>query len=761
MKLFICEKPSQAADIAKHVGARQSGNGCRTGDGVTVTWCIGHLLEQSPPEHYNPELKTWSIDHLPVLPETWHMDVKSATKSQFTVVNRLLKSATEVVIATDADREGEVIAREVMQLCGYRGPVKRLWLGALDDASIRKALAKMLPGEKTRPLYDSGLGRARADWLAGMNLTMALTRAFGGGGKGGVVHCGRVQTPVLGLVVRRERFIRGFVPKPYFVLKTVWEISGSPVPMSWQANSDKLDKDGHCVDEAYIRSVAQKISSKVGRLVSVERDDQHELAPLLYSLGSLQKEASARYGMGAKAVLDLAQALYEKHKATTYPRTDCEYLPMSMLAEASQVCDAIKKTDPQMSGLLAKADLTEGSRVFNDKKITAHHAIIPTMNTAVRMADMSANERLIYDLIRRRYIAQFLGAYKYQETRIQGSCESELFGATGRVPLVQGWKLAYLDLQEAAAKTKSKAKATDDGEEAQKDLALPSVQVGLQMINRKAEVSKTQTQPPKRYTEGTLIAAMESIDKEIDDPRLKKVMQNKEKAGIGTDATRGATLDGLFKRGYFDKSGKFIVPTDRGEQLIEVVEQAVPHMADPVLTALWEDHLSKVEDGSLPLATFEAQLGTWLKGQIEKIKQMGASNHKPSALQGERSNAGGKSPAQKPTEASKAAHACQACGKAMRQRQGASGAFWGCTGYPECKITLPDDGGKPGAKNTPTARRDGQTSIPSAATNQSRLVGTPACSACGKPTLLRQSARGPFYGCSGYPACKNIMPTKS
>ena len=755
MRLFICEKPSQAADIAKHVGARQSGNGCRTGDGVTVTWCIGHLLEQSPPEHYNPELKVWSMDHLPVLPATWHMDVKPKTQSQFQVVSKLLKSASEVVIATDADREGEVIAREVMQLCGYRGPVKRLWLGALDDASIRKALAKMLPGEKTRPLYDSGLGRARADWLAGMNLTMALTKTFGAGGKGGVVHCGRVQTPVLGLVVRRERAIRNFVPKPYFVLKTIWEISGSPVPMSWQTQADKLDKDGHCVDEAYIRSVAQKINGKMGRLVSVERDDKQEFAPLLYSLGSLQKEASARYGMGAKAVLDLAQALYEKHKATTYPRSDCEHLPMSMLAEASQVCEAIKQADPKMTSLVAKADLSKPSRAFNDQKITAHHAIIPTTNTAVRLADMSANERLLYDLIRRRYLAQFLGVYRYQETRIQGSCENELFAATGRVPLVQGWKLAYLDLQEAAAaaKAKSKAKTTDDGEETPKDQALPDVKVGQQMINRKAEVSKTQTQPPKRYTEGTLIAAMESVDKEIDDPRLKKVMQNKEKAGIGTDATRGATLDGLFKRGYFDKAGKFIVPTDRGEQLIEVVEQAVPHMADPVLTALWEDHLSKVEDGSLPLATFESQLGTWLKGQIEKIKQLGASNPKPSALQGERSSAVAKNSTQKPMGASKATHACPACGKAMQQRQGASGAFWGCTGYPDCKTTLPDAGGKHGAKTSPAPQVAVKAPVMQSST-------TPKCTACGKPTLLRQSARGPFYGCSGYPACKNIMPGK-
>lgn len=698
MRLFICEKPSQAADIAKHVGARQSGNGCRTGEGVTVTWCIGHLLEQSPPEHYNPELKMWSMAHLPVLPEQWHMAVKSGTKAQFLVVSKLLKSATEVVIATDADREGEVIAREVMQLCGYRGPVKRLWLGALDDASIRKGLAKMLPGEKTRPLYESGLGRARADWLAGMNLTMALTKTFGGGGKGGVVHCGRVQTPVLGMVVRRERAIRDFVPKPYWVLKTLWEISGSTVPMTWQAPADHLDADGHCVDAAYIQSVAQKIQGKTGRLVSVEQDGKQELAPLLYSLGALQKEASARFGLGAKAVLDIAQVLYEKHKATTYPRTDCEHLPVSMFAEAQQVCEALKNADPKLSHLVDKADLSREPRSFNDKKITAHHAIIPTMNPLVRVADMSANERLIYDLIRRRYLAQFLGAYKYQETRIQGRCEGEAFEATGRVPLVQGWKLAYIDLVQDVATKKPKAKQGDDADDKPADQALPAVSVGQQIINRKALASKTQTQPPKRYTEGTLIAAMESIDKEIDDPRLKKVMQNKEKAGIGTDATRGATLDGLSKRGYFEKSGKFLVPTERGEQLIEVVERAVPHMADPVLTALWEDHLAKVEDGTLPLATFEAQLGTWLKGQIEKIKQLGTSVPKPTALQGQA--AAKAATAAKPATAGQGAtvHPCPSCSKPMRQRQGAAGVFWGCSGYPTCKTTLPDAGGRPGVK---------------------------------------------------------------
>ena len=748
MRLYICEKPSQAADIAKHVGARQSGSGCRTGPGVTVTWCIGHLLEQSPPEHYKPELAVWSLDHLPVLPAQWNMDVKASTKSQFSVVAKLLKQATEVVVATDADREGEVIAREVMQLCGYRGPVKRLWLSSLDDASVKKALGKLLPGEKTLPLYHSGLGRARADWLAGMNLTIALTKAFGGG-KGGVVHCGRVQTPVLALVVRRERAIRDFKPKPYFVLKTIWEITGQPVPMTWQTPAERLDKDGHCVDEAYITAVANKISGKAGRLTRIERDDKSEQAPLLYSLSSLQKEASAKFGFGAQQVLSIAQSLYEKHKATTYPRTDCEYLPLSMHAEAPEVCAAIKAADPAMAKLVAMADLAEQSRVFNDKKITAHHAIIPTLNSGVRMADMSAQERLLYDLIRWRYLAQFLGVYKFQETRITGHCEGEPFTATGRVPMVPGWKRAYVDVATAVpAKKPTKANPQKEDDVPPKDLALPAVELGQQIINRRAEVAKTQTKPPKRYTEGTLVAAMESIDKEIEDPRLRKVMQNKEKAGIGTDATRGATLEGLAKRGYFDKEGKNIVPTARGEQLIDIVERVVPHMADPVLTALWEDHLAKVEDGSIPLETFEGQLGTWLTGLVEKIRQLAATTplaarigtQQSSAPQAPQGASGGartpssekrpQSPA-KPAAAASAGqsgeqHSCPACGKPMRQRSSASGAFWGCGSYPACRTTLPDDGGKPGAKSARPAAGAAPAVPPSAAAPRASTPPAPA-----------------------------------
>jgi len=325
VKLYLCEKPSQGREIASHIGARTRGEGCITGNGVTVTWGIGHLVEQAKPEHYNPALKFWDIAHLPVVPDEWHMEVKHQTRDQYTIVSKLLKQATEVVIATDADREGEVIARELMQLNGYCGKVSRLWLSAFDDASVKKALANILPGEKTLPMYFSGMGRSRADWLAGMNLTMALTKAFGAGGKDGTLHCGRVQTPVLALVVRRERAIAAFVPKAHFGVNATFLMGGASVPMAWMARAALLDDEGRLLGRGSAEAVVKRVAGQTGKVSLVETTQEREVAPLLFSLGSLQREASARFGMKAQAVLDAAQALYEKHKATSYPRTDCEY----------------------------------------------------------------------------------------------------------------------------------------------------------------------------------------------------------------------------------------------------------------------------------------------------------------------------------------------------------------------------------------------------------------------------------------------------
>lgn len=729
MKLFICEKPSQAKDIAPHVGARQRGDGCISGNGVVVTWCIGHLLEQAKPEFYEPELKRWSLDPLPVVPDKWQMDVKPSTKDQYAAVARLVKQATEVVIATDADREGEVIAREILERTRYAGPINRLWLGALDDASVKKALGKLLPNEKTMGMYHSGMGRARADWLAGMNVTMALTTAFGsGGGRAGVLHCGRVQTPVLALVVRRERAIANFKPKTHYVLNAQFEMLGSLVPMDWRCPEGLLDAAGHCIDKSVIDSVAKKILGRTGRLEKVTATPEREQAPLLYSLGSLQREASAKLGLKAQAVLDACQALYEKHKATTYPRTDCEYLPGSMFSDAKVVVDAVTKADPKMVKIAAQVSLAQAGRAFNDKKVTAHHAIIPTTNPAVRVQDMTHTEYMVYDLIRRRYLAQFLGDYEFTKTVIELVCEGEYFQKTGKTPKTQGWRFAYADLAAQAAAS-AKGKAGKEGE-AIKDVVIPEVKAGDQAINRVAETTKTQTKPPKRFTEGTLLGAMESIDKVIDDARLRKIMQSKEKAGIGTDATRASIIEGLFKREYIGNEKKTIIPTAKGVQLIELIERIAPELADPVLTAEWEEKLMQIEAGSFSLKTFEAELSSWLTVLIDKIRSQAGAVRLVSS------------------QGKDAGPACSACGRQMMKRKGPTGNFWGCSGYPECKTTLPDEGGKPGAPR------------PAGAEAKPGHSQENPCDLCGKPMRLRKGARGPFYGCSGYPDCTNTKAMK-
>ena len=736
MKLFICEKPSQARDIAPHIGARQRGEGCFTGPGVTVTWCVGHLLEQAKPEHYVPELRYWDINLLPVIPERWQLDVKGSCKSQYRVVADLMKSASEVVIATDADREGEVIAREVMDRARYKGPVRRLWLGALDDASIKAALGKLQPGDKTLPLYHSGLGRARADWLAGMNVTMALTSAFGkGGGSAGVMHCGRVQTPVLALIVRRERLIANFVPKTHYVLDASFEMLGSVVSMDWVAPNDLLDADGHCLKKGAVEQVATKIKGKTGRLSKVQVTPESELAPLPYCLETLQRDGSARYGFKAQTVLDACQALYEKHKAATYPRTDCEYLPQSMFGEVGRVMDCLKSSDPSIGKIVASASIDNAGRAFNDKKITAHHAIIPTLNPDVKIANMTQEERLVYDLIRRRYLAQFLGDYEFEQTRIEVECQGELFTKMGKTPTRPGWKRAYDGILESP-KAKERAAAAE--------VTIPAVKVGDQALNVKASVEKTATKPPKRYTDGTLIAAMGSIDKVIDDPRLRRIMQTKEKAGIGTDATRAATIEGLFKRQYIENQKRFIVPTERGMNLIEMIEGIAPELADPVLTAEWEDKMMQIAAGTLPLPVFEQDISTWLNALIEKIRtQAPARPARASRGPGEGQGA--------PVEAGK----CPSCGAPMRRREIASGVFWGCSTFPKCKTSLPDADGVPGQRTErPPAPRPSPVSRAAATAPAGAAVN---CSLCAKPMVLRSGQRGPFYGCSGYPVCRAIL----
>lgn len=661
-RLFLCEKPAQARDIAAALGARSRGDGCLRGRDLIVTWCVGHLLEMDPPEAYGEDFKCWRLETLPILPKRWKLHPRKGAGKQLKIIGRLLKEACEVVVATDADREGETIAREVLDRFGWQGPVLRLWLSALDEASIRKALGNLLPGEKTRPLYLAGLARARADWMVGMNLTRAYTVLGRSRGHDGVLSVGRVQTPTLRLVVDRDRESEAFRPKPYWEVVCAMEPEqGDRTFMArWGPPGEAADAEGRCINERAARTVARKVSGRRGTVVKAETRRVREAPPLPFDLGTLQQEASRRWGMGAQQVLDIAQALYETHKATTYPRTDCPYLPESMLAEVDQVLKAMRRSDPRIATLVERADRTLRSRAWNDAKISAHHAIIPTV-AACDPSRMNEEEFKLYDLIRRRYLAQFYPRHEYDQTTLLLDVESERFKASGRRVAVQGWRVLF-----------GQEPREDGGVDGNQEI--PLLREGSACGALKADVLARQTKPPVRFTEGTLIAAMKNVAKLITDERLRQVL--KETSGLGTEATRAGIIKTLLERGFLQKRKKNLISTETGRALIDALPEPVK---DPGTTALWEQALDDIAEGRGRLEEFVQRQADWVATMVERAKENGAI--------------GGISPQQR---------LCHECGKPLRRRKGKSGFFWGCTGYPDCQVTLPDDGGKP-------ARRGGET----------------------------------------------------
>ncbi|HAV1239873.1 TPA: DNA topoisomerase III [Salmonella enterica] len=601
MKLFLCEKPSQGRDIAKVLGAIQRGDGCLTGNNVVVTWGGGHLMEMEPPESYDEKYKKWRLEDLPVIPEQWKIAVKPATKKQFTIIQKLLKKASSVVIATDADREGEMIAREILDACKFRGPVSRLWLSALDDASIRKALASLKPGEQTETLYQAGLGRARADWLTGMNLTRLYTiLGRTPGTKGTVFSVGRVQTPTLRIIVDRDRQIATFVPRDYWTLAVQLTGNNMPFRALWQAPETICDEEGRCVNQHTLQQATTDIRrSGQARVISTETKRVKESAPLPFDLGTLQQICSKKFGFGAQQVLDIAQSLYETHKATTYPRTDCGYLPESMLTDVPQVFSALSATGEVFRPLLAQCNPQQKSRVWDDSKITAHHAIIPTMQPA-DLSKMSDDEWRVYDLICRHYLVQFMPLYEADKTQIRLDCASHTLAASGNVVVVPGWKSLF-----------SEDKAEDENKQ-----SLPRLAENAQCPVNSVETKAQKTRPPEHYTEGTLIAAMKNAARFVTDERLKQRL--KDNSGLGTEATRAGIIETLLKRGYIRKEKRHLVSTDSAATLMALLPDIIK---DPGMTALWEQALDEVAAGKLPLAVFLQKQSVWITWMVEQARQ--------------------------------------------------------------------------------------------------------------------------------------------
>ena len=653
MRLFLCEKPSQGKDIGRILGATQRGEGCLNGSGVTVTWCIGHLVEAAAPEVYDAALKHWSLEQLPIIPQQWRVEVKPKTATQFKVVKALLAKATQLVIATDAYREGELIAREIIDLCGYRGPIERLWLSALNDASIRTALAKLRPSAETLPMYYSSLARSRADWLVGMNLSRLFTVLGRQAGYDGVLSVGRVQTPTLKLVVDRDREIAAFVSVPYWAIDVSLSAGGQAFTAQWVAPDASTDDAGRCLQQPVAQHAAQQIrAAGSAQVVSVETERVREGPPLLFDLGTLQEVCSKQLGLDVQETLEIAQALYETHKATTYPRSDSGYLPESMFAEVPTVLDSLVKTDPTLAPIMGQLDRSHRSRAWNDGKVTAHHGIIPTLEPA-NLSAMSEKEQAVYRLIRAHYLAQFLPHHEFDRTVANLSCGQQKLVATGKQVVARGWRLVL-------AEPDREGSADEDGDASARSQVLPALCDGMACHVAGADIKALKTMPPKPYTQGELVKAMKGVARFVTDPRLKQKL--KDTTGIGTEATRANIISGLIARGYIVKKGRSIRASDAAFTLIDAVPAAI---ADPGTTAVWEQALDMIEGGQLTLDVFIGKQAAWIS---QLIAQYGSTSLSIKVPQGP---------------------ACPQCGAPTRQRTGKSGPFWSCSRYPDCKGTLP------------------------------------------------------------------------
>ena len=608
MRLFIAEKPSLGKAIAAQLpGPRKPARThIECGGGVVVSWAFGHLYEQAEPDAYLPDTvpkngkgrKKWRLEDLPIIPETWQKVPKAEAREQLTAIRALLKTADEVVNAGDPDREGQLLIDEILEAMHWKGRTLRIWLAALDPASVQKALGDLKDNAHYKPLRDAAEARGRADWLVGMNLTRAYTLKSNGQG---VVSVGRVQTPTLGLVVRRDSEIEQFTPVTFYVPQVMFRHSNGTYKASWKAPADTpgLDTEGRLVNLPTAQAIISAAGHQAGTIKVFDTEDASEAPPLPFTLSKLQAAASAKHGLSAKATLDAAQALYETHKLTSYPRTDCPYLPESQLSDARLVLAAVACVNPAMAGLVKGADMSLKSAAWNDSKIGAHHGIIPTSHDQVSIDSLSEAERQVYDLIVRAYLAQFYPPHRYTKTvtvTVSGGHEWE---AKGRTQLAAGWR-AVMGGQE---------KPDTDVQ------ALPLMKIGDAVDWTDGRVDHRQTKPQARFTDGTLIAAMSSVHKLVTDPKIKARL--KETSGLGTEATRAAIIEVLVKRGFIERKGKTVVSTEAGRILVAALP---PALTDPGVTGLWEDFLAEVAAGTRTLADFEKQQTAFVVKRVEAAK---------------------------------------------------------------------------------------------------------------------------------------------
>jgi len=612
LRLFIAEKPSLGRALVDVLPKpHQKSDGYITaGNGDIVTWCIGHLLEQAQPEAYNPDYKKWAVEHLPIIPTEWKLVVKGNTKKQFTVVKKLIKQADVLVNMGDPDRVGQILIDEVINHCAVskakKAAVLRCLISDLNSVAVKKSLNNLRKNTDFIPLATSALARARADWLYGINMTRLCTLQGRQSGYNGVLSIGRVQTPVLGLIVHRDLEIANFVSKPFYeVICTLLTSKGESYQAKWRpskACEPYMDEDNRVLSKALALNVISKVQNQAGKIVNVTRAKKSTPPPLPYSLSALQIDAAKRFGLSAQSVLDTCQQLYERHKLITYPRSDCRYLPKEHLNDAKQVVGAISKSCPALTDAANNTNLSLKSKAWNDSKVSAHHAIIPT-SKSTDLSRLTATENNIYKLVARQYLIQFYPPFEYVDKQIDTEVSGGLFIAKQKDTVSQGWKALF------------PSKQSSQGESEFSAVNLPTVLKGDKVHCQQADLKEKQTTPPKYFTDATLLSAMTGIARYVTDVSIKKVLRDTD--GLGTEATRAGIIELLFKRQFLTRKGKDIRATDVGTQLICSLPE---RMTIPDMTAHWESQLEAISQREIKYAHFMDPITQSIYALIGEVK---------------------------------------------------------------------------------------------------------------------------------------------
>lgn len=714
MRLFIAEKPDLAKAIVEGLGGGSRKDGFYDCGHDYVTWCFGHMLQLLDPEDYDHRYSKWNMADLPISHIPWKKKASDDKKNQLKIITDLLKKADSVVHAGDPDDEGQLLVDEILSFANSKLPVKRLLINDNNISVVRRSLASMRDNHEFAGLSAAAEARSVGDQLYGYNMTRAYTLAANAAGYQGVLSVGRVQTPIVGLVVRRDREFEAHTKSYYFNVTGQFKIEGLEFPARYQiVDGDPVDEKGRLSNQDHAQGIANAVKGVDAKVLSAANKKKEQHPPLPYNLLKLQTDASRKFGYKPNQVKDITQALREKHKLITYNRSDCEYLSEDQHADAPNVLSAIGQTAPTLTVVAQKADPSIKSRAFNSSKVSAHHGIIPTEATA-DFSKLTDGEQKIYLLIARAYIAQFWPKYRYDQTDIIVEVAQHRFAVRSNVTTLAGWRMLYKN-----------DVGNEDLEVDENDIAtdLRLLKLGHSGVCTDATASRMETKPRPLYTMATLLSDLTRVAQYVRDDRLRKLLLDKDKSkegehgGIGTPATRDTIIATLFDRGYLAEKGNNIVSTPTAREFYDTLPDQAKF---PDMTALWHEQQRSIQAGERDAVSFVNELMHYISVEVNNVKQNGIGikvDFRP----------------------------CPECGKPLRRikKKEKNEFFWGCTGFADgCKFACEDKAGSPVPKQAPL------------------VSDTHKCKSCGKGLTRRPGKKkGTFWwGCSGFPECKQTYP---